>query len=189
MTVFTKTNFDIMELGLLNWTPDKGNPYEYSAFNTKATYMLFENQINIGEKLKLQKMKEKLKIKFNHSLALLATLNLEQTALIFGVYKGDGFTFLEKKELNCEKEVSVVLDYPFEKMAKVIVNPLLIKYENDSRYESNIGYYAYQIAKAYEEIYKNAWKEIGVWGHGFGDLYLEGISVMNDNQLLVSIGS
>jgi hypothetical protein len=177
-----------MEIGLLNWTPDKGNPYDYSVFNAPKTYSFSDNKIIISEK-KLRKMKEKMRIRFNHRLALLATLTCEQAHLMHGIYKNDGFNFLEKKELNYEKEVTLFLSYPFKKQIEVIINPMLITRKDKSIHNSNIGYYAWQIANAYAEIYKNHWEEVGVWGHGFGDLFLEGIIIMEKNNLLVSIGS
>jgi len=43
------------------------------------------------------------------------------------------------------------------------------------------------VVNSYRDIYKN--EPNNIWGHGFGDLFLEGVSLRNDGKIELNMGS
>lgn len=83
------------------------------------------------------------------------------------------------------KPVKVYIDYPFNKVAEITINP----YMRNEIPCMDFGYIIWQVSRAYAEIYKKRWKEFGVWGHGFEDLYLEIMEIRKYNVITLFIGS
>lgn len=81
-----------------------------------------------------------------------------------------------------------IIDYPIKKRVAIGIAPLAhADPESDYRWVS-IGYLLWAIARVYrDEIYAN-WEKYGVWGHGIGDLWFEGIEI-DGEQVSLTIGS
>lgn len=177
--------------GLCNWNSKKGNPFDYDTCNCKSEDIIsVDTEWEIVEKSE-QKKKLIKEISFNHHLKTLSTINQAQSDLIQGTDNNGLIKYIDK-ELDINKPVIVYLNYPFKKTVKVTIYPLVRIFKGaktDSTYISHIGYYAWQIAKIYADIYKNHWKEVGIWGHGFSDLFLEGIEIYEKNTFELHIGS
>jgi hypothetical protein len=71
----------------------------------------------------------------------------------------------------------VIIDYPLEKRAEYKIPAV-----------KSIGELLWYIARKYKNVYKNH-KKFGVWGHFFGDLYFEGVTVHKNNTITLIIGS
>lgn len=76
------------------------------------------------------------------------------------------------------------IDYPLSKTARVVVPP----FKRHRGPAQSWGHFLWQIARAYDAIYKE-WKKWGVWGHALGDLWFEEIEVTRDGRVVLGIGS
>lgn len=182
---------ELAPTGLCNWNSEKGNPFDYDTCNCKSEDIIsVDTEWEIVEKSEKKNSRIK-EISFNHHLKTLSTINKEQSDLIQGT-DNNGLMKYVDKEIDISKPVIVYLSYPFKKKVEVTIYPLLRTFngaELDSAYIGHIGYYAWQIAKIYADIYKTHWEEVGIWGHGFSDLFLEGIEICEKNIFELHIGS
>ena len=82
------------------------------------------------------------------------------------------------------------LDYPFQKGVIVTITPFKRRWRRDgTRSEQSVGHIVSHIARAYAEVYRTAWREVRVWGHGFNDLHLEGLEIYGGGWVAPLVGS
>ncbi|MBI4929436.1 MAG: hypothetical protein HY841_01645 [Bacteroidetes bacterium] len=175
--------------GLLNWNPTKGNPFDYQIHNYKDTISndtewKIEKRTNTKEKPIKQ-------IYFFHHLKTLASLNLKFIELLNGVDKGNIVTLLDKQYIDCTKPIVVWFTYPFSQNVKATIYPLVRTFDESKQQiiSEHAGYLIWQIARVYAEIYQNHWESVGIYGHGFADLYLEGLEFFKNNEVELLMGA
>jgi hypothetical protein len=89
---------------------------------------------------------------------------------------------------------SVVIDYPLKTAVRLVVPLMTRKFvwrdekENDQRTETSPGYLLWVIAREYQRVYREH-EKYGVWGHGIGDLWFEGMEVAEDGVVGLWMGS
>lgn len=186
------------KIQLLNWDSEKGNPFDYEISNHHDT-ISEDTQWEIIEGNK--ELKPIKTIRSNIHLKLLASMDLKYISLLNGIDedKKESITYLEmidkRKLIDIKKPIIVWFDYPFNKIIKATIYPLVRTFDKDEHSGSKriildyIGYLMWQISRVYADIYKNHWESVGVWGHGFDDLYLEGLEICNGNEIGLMIGS
>lgn len=181
---------------LCNWMPGKGDPYTYSGCGMKSKKEYSIGSIGIKITDTELEGKEIDTFKLSNNLKRLEGFEFEQTKEIASLNKnGQLSLFFNETKLNTERPIDVVLSYPFEKMVLVTIQPTFTKtiWEDGGdpsiTNAKHIGHLAWQIAKAYGIIYRTMDNEVGIWGHGFSDLYLERITILEGNKIVVGIGS
>lgn len=90
------------------------------------------------------------------------------------------------------RTVVVDLDYPFGKVARLLIRPYIVEtIRRDGEIAQwptmRLGYVLWQIAQAYGQIYAEH-ERWGVWGHAIGDLVFESFR-LEDNIGHIGIGS
>jgi len=174
--------------GLLNWNSTKGCPYEYEISKYKDV---------ISEDVKWAIEKEEISGKetgrlwSNIHLKTLATMDLKHVGLL-SMIEGEQLTnYFDEKVIDYKKEITVWISYPFNTSVKIIIYPLFRFFDKNSKGIplDYLGYVAWQIAQVYAEVYKNHSEEVGIWGHGFSDLVLEGFNIYENNVIVPAIGS
>jgi len=168
-------------MSLLNWTPEKGEPYKIPSERfefEKANWRI----LNSKEAKKVSKY-------FNTERKILEHLrvNLHCYIWTFLIIQDPTITRMisdtkGKTELeSIDKELTTYIDYPMNKTIEVKI-PLL-KWKNSGILEQCVGHIMWQISKVYEEIYKDHWKEVGIYGHDIGDLAF-GDMIIDENNVL-----
>ncbi len=108
-------------------------------------------------------------------LQTLSQITKEQASTL--ITARNGFFYFEESI----EEASIIIDYPMKKPKELIIKDV-----------STFGELAWLISKEYASIYK---KEeavpgtYGIWGHSFGDLYLEIVSISKSGKIEIFIGS
>jgi len=184
---------------LCNWNASKGDPYTYSGCGMKSirTPVIGDIKLEIlGDEITEEYSEGEYSLKFNNNLKRIESFEFEHTKEIACVDEtGRLVLYPNTSQLDLTKPVSVVLSYPFSKFVKATINPSYteIIWEDNPEPQrvdaTHIGCLVWQIAKAYGIIYKTMDNEVGIWGHGFSDLYLERITVLKDNKINIGIGS
>ena len=93
------------------------------------------------------------------------------------------------------KPIFVFATYPFMKAVEIEISPYSFTRisENNEKFHAQskigVGYILWQISKAYKDIYKNHWKETGVWGHEFMDLSFYSVNFFKGNKVLIQLES
>ena len=84
-----------------------------------------------------------------------------------------------------------VLDYLFQKAVVVTIPPFQRRFKSGgrARQQQTVGHIASMIARSYAEVYRTKWREVGVWGHGFNDLTLEGLNIYEGGWIEPLVGS
>jgi len=164
---------------LMNWNASDGSPYGDEVSEDNDRDALYEWKI-VDKKEDLQTVIEEYRF-FNH-IKTMATLNYNQSDLL-----GSG----EYIDEYIDKKLPIIVDltYPFSKVVRVKIQPMSQMIGKDTMYNANLGTIIWQISRAYADLYRNHWEEIGVWGHGFGDLYLEILRICKGNVFKVYVGS
>jgi hypothetical protein len=86
------------------------------------------------------------------------------------------------------RTITVDLDYPFDKTARVTIQPYTVIWGRGRKYEEmSIGYVLWQLARAYKIIYRRH-RQYGIWGHAISDLCFEAFE-LKDNVGSIHIGS
>ena len=173
---------------LLNWDTTKDNPYDYEmgfGFEDKFTPPTFQIANAENNEKTVQK------IRFDLNLKALSTIKLSQVTLISGMCDSKMLLFFDEKYLDCSQPITVWLTYPFRHKVKATIYPWVRHFKNSGseRCMDYVGYLVWQIAIVYAEIYKNHVESVGVWGHGFSDLFLEGMNIKEGNIIELLIGS
>lgn len=188
--------------GLLNWNSNKGNPYDYACnadIEDKVSSKETEWKILTEEEYKKYESLGKLKsIKCNHHIKSLSFFDEDKAEQICGLNADENrlfFRFYDDKILDPSKSIKVLLTYPFSKAVEVTIHPTTTrrKYLKSGTervfHKDSFGFFLWKIALAYAEIYKEHWEEVGVWGHGFSDLYFERVYFNDNNHITLGIGS
>jgi len=177
---------------LLNWDTSKGSPFHSEKGYTDAIGKKAEWEI-IDPLRNEKKTKKKVifKIESELNLELLSTLDLKHCPLISGISKNCEIINLNDDYVKSDKEIITWLDYPFNKTVKATIYPYVRTFKKSGTFThlNYFGYLAWQVAQIYADIYKNNWEEVGVWGHSFNDLFLEGMVFYPDNEIKLLIGS
>lgn len=166
---------------LLNWTPDKGSPYQIPrnryVFDKAPWRILSKEEIS---KVSFYFGKERTileDIRVNLDCYVWMFLLIDDptvTKMISGV-KG-------KTELEFVTDVlTTYINYPMAETIEVKIP--LVKWSNSLFEEQWVGHLMWQVAKVYEELYKNHWKEVGVYGHDISDLAF-GNLIIDDNGVM-----
>lgn len=192
---------------MANWNPGKGNPFDYSSMIVEQKFDMPEINImdwdadadmdallpeiitNVNFNVHLKTVFETIKTPDQAFKLLQATeeKSYQKEKYISGremIEAHDGSVSVKEAVVS---PIKVYLDYPFGKIAEIIINPYV-----DSNYKKqrmDFGYVIWQVSRVYAEIYKNRWEEFGIWGHAFEDLYLEIMEIRNDNVITMFIGS
>ena len=200
-----------MSEGLINWTENEGSPYKTPQisyeFEPPSWRILTEGETDKIRNIHKQEDFKFFKIFFplTYYLWRICKLNdVEATKLLTGFNYAndqdylsidtDDVEFPEGMKFNFSKPVLVYTSYPFQSMLEIKIFPFkqsLKRFDGkDVVYDSNeIGYILWQISKVYEKIYKEHWKEVGVWGHQFSDLAFARLTLLNDNLILLQLDS
>lgn len=189
-----------------NWNPTKGNPFDFSDTDNYITcdpplIKIASKSICDAEDyeevlppiITTVKFNTHFKtafeaIKYPHQSKLIDAVeekSYEKEKYISGrdmIMSPDGSIHVKKTPVN---PVTVYLDYPFNQIAEVTINP----YINDNEPFMDFGYLVWQISRAYADIYKNKWEEFGIWGHAFEDLWLEIMQIRENNIITIYVGS
>lgn len=176
--------------GLLNWDYSKGNPYHYDTFGInklkitaskpEIKAIVDRNSIELGKSIFEFEI-------FSLNIRRISELTIKQIELIFGI-TNNGFIDNFDKFINPNKEMIVHIDYPFTKTAIVEI-PFMLVNDQVSPNTFTVGYLLWQISRAYDEIFKKYWKELGLFGHGFSDLNFLKIFILENNTFKMFIGS
>lgn len=126
-----------------------------------------------------------------------ATLRPEQWALVGGAELGRRAGEKKRPVPRLETHVEALLNragppkklvfdlhYPLTSVARVTIRPYTKKWSRTragrtttrAAREMTVGYVLWQLARAYQQIYRER-RKYGVWGHGIGDLWFEGMQV------------
>lgn len=185
---------------LCNWNESKGNPYEYEGCGGKIKNLYKFGSFKI-ELTDMVNFNDKIlnSIRVDNNLKRVEKFEIEHTHEIIGIEEdGSMYKFISSDELDMKKPISVIISYPFEKNVLVTIEPSSVVYtfEDDENKSStnehdinHLGFLVWQIAKVYGIIYRTMDKEVGIWGYGFSDLYLERIKILEGNKLELGIGS
>lgn len=179
---------------LCNWNESKGNPYEYEGCGgkIKRLYKFGSFKIELTDKDRFGG--EVLNsIRVDNNLKRVEKFEYEHSQEIIGIEE-DGSMCKFITELDMTKSISVIITYPFERNVLVTIEPSSVVYtfedgETNEHDINHLGFLVWQIAKVYGIIYRTMDKEVGIWGHGFSDLYLERIKILKDNKIDIGIGS
>lgn len=197
---------------MLNWQKGKGEPYKIPEINYEISFpevkILNEEELNNKYDFFSNKDVKFFKINFPLSFYLWRVCKLKEIEtlnLITGVHYRNNFTefdFITDFDdypgeidvgLEFEKPMYVYSSYPFEKMVEIRIKPIeatrVLKEKIQTYQEYNLGYILWQVSRVYEEIYKNRWEEIGVWGHIFSDLAFGSIKIYDENIIYVNLDS
>lgn len=93
------------------------------------------------------------------------------------------------------KPIFVFATYPFRNAVEIKISPYSFTRISDNnekflaQNKIGVGYILWQISKAYKDIYKNYWKEAGVWGHEFMDLSFYSLNFFKGNKVLIQLES
>ncbi|MDR3716787.1 MAG: hypothetical protein P4L51_28600 [Puia sp.] len=179
----------------LNWDDSKSHPFDYRIHN-------YQDVVSNDFEWAIEPQPEEAgkclqSIPYYLHLKTLATLQVEQIRLLSSDMNWAEVETLLEAHVQIQKPVSVWIDYPFEKSVKATLYPLVRLFDLDQHASHKVGrvivsdfnYYAWQTALVYADIYKNHYKEVGVYMHGFDDLYLESLELFEDNVIRLGIGS
>jgi hypothetical protein len=118
----------------------------------------------------------------NIHVATLASLTEQQTNRIISVSKVKPLVKYPLKlwrnagvttsYFDIEKVVAA-FDYPLKQKCVLTIRPTLDS--NGHSMLMNIGYFLWQVARAYQDIVYVSPQKYGIWGHGLNDLYFETI--------------
>lgn len=170
----------------LNWNKEKGNPYKFSEktyedFTRDTEFRIIKEMPDVPKIL--ERIKMDIRLKDMEGIKKLDQANLVKCSL-------DDNKKLDKR-LKPFDALTVYLDYPFGKVVEVTIYAIKRTFSSQSQrlYFFTVGMIAWEIAKVYGDVYKNQWEKVGVYGHGFSDLYLEEIQIRKDNVLTLYVGS
>jgi hypothetical protein len=112
----------------------------------------------------------------NISVLSLASLTEEQAKRVISVAKVKPLT--KYPTSGCESYFSMrkvigAFDYPLKRKCVLTIKPTL-DFNGDPMCMS-IGFFLWQIAKAYQDVLYVNPPKYGIWGHGLSDLYFENI--------------
>lgn len=127
----------------------------------------------------------------NIHLKTLSSMDIKYTELLCGFDKNSNhLVSFTNQYIDCTQPTSVWFNYPFDASLKATIYPG-VRMSKDKRgiIVDHIGYFMWQIAQVFADIYKDKWKDVGIGEHTFEDLYLEGISICANNQMKLYIGS
>ncbi len=172
---------------ILNWPPSRGPQPEW--MRKKPIYKIPQVVIEIlSQKVKPLACKGGLILSLNHNVARMASLKPEQWELISGEAGGS----LQNHLTDGDKARSLTVDlsYPLGHVARVTIQPYHFQPAGRGKVfhvRMDVGYVLWQLAKAYQTIYKSH-KKWGVWGHAITDLYFEQLTIQGGRGN-VDIGS
>lgn len=196
---------------LLNWTPDKGDPYQVPnrsyEYDNPTIKILGEEETEEIRKI----IYDDKKISFRYSFPVTyyfykvcTIINLTSLELLVGFYDdreirlGYSYDFEELPEeilIDFDKPFKVFSSYPFNKMVEIKIHPFTVRFRRKIdnaeiiSSDTNIGYIIWQIAMAYKHIYQNHAKEVGIYGHDFSNLAFGSLTFTNNNIIFVDIDS
>lgn len=194
---------------LLNWEESKGEPYKVPKVSfevEKPTWRVVdEEHADRIRNIHKQEGFGFYRIFFPLPYYLYRVCRLkdvESTQLLIGLRYNENrsieqvpeLEFPEGLDFNTQQPVRVYSSYPFDEMVEIEISPFTAFFEsrdgNSRRFQTHdLGYLLWQIAKAYEEIYKDHWQTVGVWGHQFSDLAFGYIDLVDGNMILLNLES
>ncbi|MCB0629897.1 MAG: hypothetical protein R2824_11810 [Saprospiraceae bacterium] len=196
---------------LLNWTEDKGDPYHkveyrYEVKQYEIQTLDYEEYTQKFEELTSNET-NCFSIHFPLSFYLWRICKITDPIfleLLSGKYYNNEYSDFESItdfnenpediEIDFATPLLVYSSYPFQMAVEIKIFPLretAIRRQGES-IPYNLytpGYIIWQISLAYEGIYKNKWKEVGVWGHEFADLAFGSIKLYPGNIIKVNLES
>lgn len=181
---------------LANWDESDGSPYEYGSGG-----LIYQVEEPIWKcvpeedcKFFYDGSKKELKSVLTGNLSLWTLHlieNVEITTLIHD-HSEDCLSDIEIDEKSLTTPLKIYLNYPFSQTVEAVIQPLILKVVYDDERQHPffpVGYLFWQIAKVYADIYKNHWKEVGVWGHDLSDLVANGCVIYEDYTARVILSS
>jgi len=197
----------------INWDPEQGNPFDFANSEVKEKcempHITMMTDWDKDADLDALLPETITTVKFNlHLKRIFETIKTPNQSQILQPNEDkayekekyvDGIQMIQEGDTIHKKEgevhpVTVYLDYPLGKIAQVKIYPYIRTHlwkdgEITETKCMNFGYIVWQISRAYAEIYKNEWKEYGVWAHAYEDLWLETMTIKKNNIITLFVGS
>lgn len=180
---------------LANWDESDGSPYEYHLSAPRFKFGEPSWRTISYEEYKASLEKKELKSLSVASLSLWTLHLIENVEITFLMSTCDEYfsKFIELEEDEpLEIPLRIHLNYPFGEIIEATIQPIQVVHsENEENHFKffPIGYLCWQISKVYADIYKNHWKEVGVWGHGMSDLIIEYLIIREDYTVTLGMSS
>ena len=168
-------------MALLNWTPDKGDSFELpkDLFEfEKAQWKIIPEDEAKGVKSYFREERKIIEnIRVNLHCYVWTFLLIDDPTVTRMISDVKGQTELE----YVDDILTTYMDYPMAKMIEVKIP--MVSWKNMGWKEQWKGHMMWQISKIYEEIYRNYWEEVQVYGHDIEDLAF-GNLIIHENKIV-----
>ena len=196
---------------LLNWNPDKGDPFQTPKYNYEyedpSWRILSDQASTVIDNIHLMPEFKFHRIYFpvTYYLWMISKIvDFDCLELLVGIHGRNSLKDInctthldevaEEVSLDPKKPISVFTSYPFHSKIEISIFPFkyVLETSNGKKVSSggfHIGYILWQISRQYATIYKHHSRKVGIWGHQFSDLAFGRIDILRNNQLMLDLES